>query len=55
MVKNLSAQNQELIDGLDKISEEDESARAILNRRARIDALINKAEQTISKNQLGKY
>lgn len=52
MVRALSAQNQELIDELDKISEQDESARALLNRRTRIQHLITKAEQTVSKNQL---
>ncbi len=52
MVRNLSAQNQELIDELDKISEQDENARAILNRRNRIDALIAKAESTVSRNQI---
>ena len=51
-VRNLSAQNQELIDELDKISEQDENARAILNRRNRIEALIVKAETTVSRNQI---
>jgi chromosome segregation ATPase len=55
MVRALSNQNQELIDELDKISEQDESARSILNRKARIDSLINKAEATVSRNQIGKY
>lgn len=55
MVRALSNQNQELIDELDRISEQDESARSILNRKARIDSLINKAEATVSRNQIGKY
>jgi hypothetical protein len=55
MVRALSNQNQELIDELDRISEQDESARSILNRKTRIDSLINKAEATVSRNQIGKY
>ena len=55
MVRALSQQNQDLIDELDKISEQDENARSILNRKQRIDSLITKAEQTISRNQPGKF
>lgn len=54
MVRALSNQNQELIDELDRISEQDENARSILNRRSRIDALIAKAEATVSKNQISR-
>jgi chromosome segregation ATPase len=50
MVKNLSNQNEELVDELDKITEQDENARFILNRRSRIEGLIAKAEQTINRN-----
>jgi chromosome segregation ATPase len=49
-VRALSAQNEELIIELDKISEQDENVRYILNRKGRIESLIAKAEAQIARN-----
>lgn len=51
-VRALSIQNEELIAELDKISEQDENVRYILNRKGRIESLIAKAEAQVSRNQI---
>lgn len=51
-VRALSAQNEELVIELDKISEQDENVRYILNRKGRIESLIAKAEAQIARNQV---
>jgi len=51
-VRALSAQNEELVIELEKISEQDEHVRHILNRKSRIEGLIVKAESQVSRNQI---
>jgi SMC interacting uncharacterized protein involved in chromosome segregation len=49
-VKSLSGQNEDLVFELEKITEKEEEARFILNRKSRIEALISKAEAQVTKN-----
>lgn len=51
-IRALSLQNDELVVELDKITEQDESIRYILNRKTRIDNLIIKAEKQVERNQM---
>jgi chromosome segregation ATPase len=51
-IRSLSVQNDELLYELEKITEQDESVRYILNRKGRIETLIEKAEEQVERNQI---
>jgi chromosome segregation ATPase len=51
-IRSLSVQNDELLYELEKITEQDESVRYILNRKSRIETLIEKAEEQVERNQI---
>jgi len=51
-IRNLTLQNDELVNELDKITEQDESIRYILNRKSRISTLIHKAETNVERSQI---
>ena len=51
-VRSLSVQNDDLISELEKISEQDENCRFILNRRGKIESLIAKAESQVQRSHI---
>ncbi len=51
-VKALNSQNEELVTELEKINQQDHDAKALLNRRERIEALIAKAEAHLARKHL---
>lgn len=52
IIRVLGKQNDELMTELDKITEQDESVRFILDRKSRIDGLIEKAEVQCERNTI---
>jgi hypothetical protein len=52
MVRNLSNANDELIGEMDKIMEQDEGIRYILNRKTRIDSVIVNTRRVVERNQV---
>jgi cysteinyl-tRNA synthetase len=52
IIRVLGKQNDELMSELDRITEQDESVRFILDRKCRIDGLIEKAEVQCERNTI---
>ena len=52
MVRNLGGANGELVGEMDKITEQDEGIRYILNRGARIEAVVVGSKRVVERNQV---